>query len=155
MYRLVKIKCTIVLIAAVILVMLLCLSACSTDMDEMLIKAPKAGEVWDGVIQKWGTREESIQVPDYRQIWASEDAPSIRLWNPKENDVLFQYVIECQNKAIFTSGMIRPGSSVYFDVMGQFADPGEYSLRVKIYTFSEDQLKSYSGSMQDASLKIY
>lgn len=141
--------------AAIIVLVVLALAACGSGGFGKLINVSDLGQSWDGTIPKLGSSGESIQVPDYRQLWASEDAPNIRFWNPDDNNVLLYYVVDCQGETIWETTPIQAGTSLYFNAMEQFHDPGEYILQVKVYTFSEDQEEAYNGALQEASLKIY
>lgn len=140
------------MIATLSVIMLL--SSCVGESGK-LIALSEFGQSWDSTIPKTSKGEGIIQVPDYRQLWASADFTSIRFWNPLENDMLLKYVVEYQGNSIWETKPIPAGTSLYFDAVKQFPAPGEYVLQVKVYAFGLDQVAFYNGVEQDAVLRIY
>lgn len=100
-----------------------------------------------------------IKIPGYDSIAfpASKTKVSLTLMNPTQNSCGFVYelFIGDAKEPIYTSGLIEPGKKITEIELNDSLEQGEYTLYMKVNTYSMEDEKPLNGALITVPLTVY
>lgn len=102
--------------------------------------------------------DNGIAIPGYGTIYFAEGETVVplTLYNPKENDCLFKFeiYIDQSTEPIFTTDLIEPGKATEYAELKNGLTAGEYTLKIKVCTYTADDLSPLNNAVVSATLKV-
>jgi hypothetical protein len=103
--------------------------------------------------------QESISVPGYGdKIYMPEgsDILNLKMYNPKNNTVYFQYsiILDDTGEVIYQSEQIQPGLEITEQYLNTAFVPGEYPITIKIDTIDVDTHAKANGATIQSNLIV-
>ncbi|WP_394924322.1 hypothetical protein [uncultured Robinsoniella sp.] len=105
------------------------------------------------------TDPESIMLPGYDVLEMNSETQmvDIALFNPEGNDCYFRFhiVLKKDNKELYQTGLIKPGTAVTQFKIEEKLRKGEYPIIIKVDTVDlNDPDNAYNGGAIEAVLKV-
>lgn len=120
-----------------------------------LLLDPGASDIEDGGGQAVG----GIKIPGYDSVVfpAGEKHVQLTLINPEGNDCLFVYelYIEGIEEPVYTSGLIEPGKAVREIDLLVSLEAGEYTMNMRVNTYSLEERTPLNGALVTVPLMVY
>lgn len=114
---------------------------------------------WNESIGDEEAEEGYISIPGYEEITleAGSETAKIALVNPETNECLFQFelILKETEEVLYTSDMVLPGKAITREELSTSLEAGEYTLIIRVNTFSLDGKEAYNGSDLEVPLYVY
>lgn len=157
-------KKTIILIIS-ILILLICVGSvlCFTFLTNKNSKTPflydPSAVFYEPKIQNSvDLKKNQILLPGLKEVTVNQGATNVifPLFNSKLNavDLVFEVILEEQNKSLRTTGRISPGKAILTVPLPQNLEPGKYHLKVKIKAYGKTQNKKLNGGTITTVLNV-
>lgn len=99
-----------------------------------------------------------IQIPYYADIYMEGGSDEIDMYlvNPKENECYFTYtfVLRDSDEQIYQSGLIEPGKALEKVKLDRNMESGEYSLDMRIDTYTLDTQSALNNAIVSTELIV-
>ena len=144
-----------VLIAAGVLIGILCLSPASEP--NRLAVDPSANPWSNGSVAEDGTNK-GIKIPGYSQLYIPADTQDVQitLLNPQENECyfMFELFLEDESTPLYKSDLVEPGKAIEDLHLQRALQAGTYTLRIHITPYAGDRTTALNGANVTTTLVV-